>query len=160
MAVILGNDKPNILYGTDEPDLIRGFKAADTLLGDDGNDTIFGNKGNDVLSGDAGNDYLSGGKGADRIHGGDGDDAIKLGKGKDTLVFWFDETGVDTVLDFKVGKDKIMMVDDTINPKDDPSYVLDYNEKTGLVTGKFDGKEKPLCYIGKGLDIDPSDLAI
>ena len=76
---------------------LSGNIAANTLKGLAGKDTLVGNGGNDTLYGGTGNDALTGGLGADR--------------------FVFDTTpnvtsNLDTVKDFVVGTDKIVLDDD------------------------------------------------
>ncbi len=70
---------------------IEGNGEANTLIGTSKNDVIFGHGNADRLNGKEGNDTLDGGGGAD--------------------IFEFDtalnQTGIDTILDFKAGVDKI-----------------------------------------------------
>jgi Ca2+-binding RTX toxin-like protein len=91
-----------ILSGNDK---ITGSKFADTIYGGKGNDTLKGGAGNDVLKGDAGNDTLYGGLGKDVLTGG---------AGKDTFVFdtKLGATNVDTITDFSVKDDRIVLDDD------------------------------------------------
>ncbi|QHU99093.1 beta strand repeat-containing protein [Synechocystis sp. CACIAM 05] len=48
MAVILGNNLPNILFGTNLGDAIVGFDGNDTLGGSTGEDTMYGGFGDDI----------------------------------------------------------------------------------------------------------------
>jgi Ca2+-binding RTX toxin-like protein len=104
--------------------------------GNELNNTLIGNRANNTLNGLAGNDTLSGGDGVDILNGGDGNDQLVGGKGNDLLVggagadrFLFDsgrsfrrsDFGVDTIRDFTVGTDKIVLDQTTfgnITPND------------------------------------------
>lgn len=78
MAIVIGNNLPNILIGTN--------------LGD----TISGLGGNDVLIGLAGNDVLNGGLGADVMIGGAGNDVYVVDNVGDVVAEAFNE-GIDTI---------------------------------------------------------------
>jgi Ca2+-binding RTX toxin-like protein len=67
-----------------------GF-AGVTLRGNEFRQKIFGGLGNDILSGGGGNDTLTG------------------GSGRDSFVFDLRKGGTDTLVDFKVGQDKIQL---------------------------------------------------
>jgi len=59
-----------------------------------------------------GNDILDGGSGIDRIFGGEGDDTLTGGAGADRFVYsQFIDNGADTITDFVVGTDKIILAD-------------------------------------------------
>lgn len=92
--------------------------------GNELNNIITGNRANNTLSGLAGNDTLNGGNGSDILDGGDGNDRLIGGRGNDLLVggagadqFLFDsdrsfqrsDFGLDTIRDFAVGTDKIVL---------------------------------------------------
>jgi len=101
-----------------------GGSGADKFTGDGQANTFVGNGGSDTLLGKGGADLIKGEKGADTISGGSGNDYLFGGIGKDTLTggtgtdyFYFDTAldgtyNVDTITDFTVGVDKIMLVDD------------------------------------------------
>ncbi|PCH66887.1 MAG: hypothetical protein COC12_12300 [Rhodobacteraceae bacterium] len=91
-------------------DKLFGNKGADNLSGNEGDDFVIGGAGNDTLNGHSGNDTLSGGNGADYIDGGTGDDLMSGGKGLDSFVFYGANTGVDTILDFETGADRIHLL--------------------------------------------------
>lgn len=91
-------------------------KPGDPILGDRGNnrlpgtskdDRIRGLQGNDRLLGRAGNDILIGGLGDDFLKGGVGDDVLKGGQGKDICIL--QQNGIDTVLAFRQGQDKLKL---------------------------------------------------
>ena len=90
------------LFGHGNPDAF-GNRRHNDLTGNHGNNRLLGKNGDDVLNGGLGEDYLSGGKGVDIIIGGQGSDTFKPSK------------GLDKVLDFEVGIDRIFVksIDDT-----------------------------------------------
>ncbi len=73
----------------------------ENVTGTDSNDFIFGNDEDNVIRGGAGNDIMSGGEGAD------------------TFVFFEEDLGVDTILDFEAGIDQIAIL------TTDPSVTTD-----------------------------------
>ncbi len=91
-----GSDK---LCGGAGNDAINGNEGDDRLCGDAGNDTLLGGKQNDILMGGAGNDFLAGEQGSDRLIGGEGSDAFAIASG----------SGVETIADFQVGVDQIVL---------------------------------------------------
>ncbi|MDY6803352.1 MAG: FG-GAP-like repeat-containing protein [Cyanobacteriota bacterium] len=107
-----GND---ILSGDDGDDRVAGNKGNDRLFGKDGNDVLLGRQGNDRLFGGDGNDTLEGGIGRDRINGGAGSDQLTGGASKDLFIFNTNEAfdtedvGVDTITDFDVARDLILL---------------------------------------------------
>jgi Ca2+-binding RTX toxin-like protein len=88
MAVINGNNDPNILQGTNQNDTMHALAGNDIVYGNDGNDLITGGLGNDILhsgngddvvNGEAGNDRLVfSGTGDNRGDGGDGNDLFEV----------------------------------------------------------------------------------
>ena len=89
-------------------DVIYGSLGKDTIFGKDGKDTIKGRGGDDYLYGKAGKDRLIGNLGNDVVDGGLDDDVIILGRGEDTVVINSGD-GLDRVVDFKNGEDKIQL---------------------------------------------------
>src|SRR4028119_1630733 len=83
-----------------------GGSGNDTLTGTEGNDLLNGRRGNDSLIGNAGNDTLIGGNGKDTLTGGLGSDTLTGGNGQDIFVF-ADGSGIDTITDFNLERDKI-----------------------------------------------------
>jgi Ca2+-binding RTX toxin-like protein len=63
----------------------------------------------DVLSGLDGDDRLTGGFGDDLLFGGFGNDTIDVSAGNDTIFLQAGDTGVDTILNFSTGLDRIAM---------------------------------------------------
>lgn len=83
---------------------LSGGGGDDTLMGGAGDDMLIGGGGDDRLEGGAGDDRLLGGGGGDTLIGGAGDDWLRGSGGDDLFLFRpGDETGSDTVADFKVG---------------------------------------------------------
>lgn len=82
---------------------IKGSEAANTIDGKAGNDTLWGMGGNDRLIGGTGHDFLIGGAGNDELIGG---------AGSDRFLFYSLSEGVDRLLDFQTGTDKIMVDQD------------------------------------------------
>jgi Ca2+-binding RTX toxin-like protein len=95
--------------GDDGQDLLRGGRGDDDLFGGAGNDKLFGQAGNDVMSGDEGNDRLIGDKGNDTLEGGLGTDFLSGGRGSDEFVFGTTNLGRDTITQFQIGIDKIIL---------------------------------------------------
>jgi Ca2+-binding RTX toxin-like protein len=90
--------------------------ANSTLIGDGLNNSLVSYGGNDTLSGGAGNDVLRSGAGDDILRGGAGNDRLQGQGGNDTFAFGgspflnlLSEIGVDTIVDFTVGADKIQL---------------------------------------------------
>jgi len=111
--LILG-DGNDTAYGEDGDDFIDGGDGGDTIFGGAGNDTLRGGAGDDVIADISGNDDLDGGDGNDvvnglagddRVTGGNGDNIVLGGTGAD--VFYQAGTGIDRILDFQIGIDKI-----------------------------------------------------
>lgn len=92
--VILRNDD---VAGAGD-DLLTGTAGADTLAGLGGNDRLFGGAGSDVLDGGDGDDLLVGGSGADVLSGGAGADRFHYSSPSD---------GMDAILDFQAGVDRL-----------------------------------------------------
>jgi Ca2+-binding RTX toxin-like protein len=115
-ANIVGYDS---VMGSQLDDQIRGSVAVNRLDGQGGNDLVTGLGGDDILTGGEGRDRVFGGKGNDRITGGLGRDKLRGDEagesGNDRFIFdtgkAFDvETiGVDRIVDFKRGEDKIVL---------------------------------------------------
>ena len=106
--VLMGMKGNDALDGSLENDTIFGGKGSDTLLGNSGDDILFGNRGADILNGSDGNDILLGGKGDDLLDGGLGDDTLTGGNGVDKFLL-STNSGTDTVTDFEIGKDLLVL---------------------------------------------------
>jgi Ca2+-binding RTX toxin-like protein len=118
---IAGEGGNDLVFGGDGDDLLRGdanIRDPGGRIG--GDDTIYGGSGNDRIGGKGGNDRLFGDEGNDQIWGDDGDDLLRGGLGNDTLTgddfsggrgsdtfVLAPEEGTDTIVDFRVGIDRI-----------------------------------------------------
>ncbi|NJR67559.1 MAG: hypothetical protein HC771_01995 [Synechococcales cyanobacterium CRU_2_2] len=91
-------------------DQLFGGNQSDIALGGEGDDVIYGNEGRDLLSGDAGDDALFGGGGDDVLLGVTGNDTLYGNHGSDLFVFGRGD-GLDTVVDFQVGMDRIGLIE-------------------------------------------------
>jgi fimbrial isopeptide formation D2 family protein/uncharacterized repeat protein (TIGR01451 family) len=91
-------DSSDKLCGGAGNDVVYANEGDDRLDGDSGDDTLLGGQQNDTLSGGAGNDFLAGEQGNDRLLGGEGSDLFQIIIG-----------GVDTIADFQVGVDQIVL---------------------------------------------------
>jgi Ca2+-binding RTX toxin-like protein len=125
-----GFGKVNLARGFETYVLYRG--ADDTLLGDGGANTFISFAGEDLLDGRAGDDHLNGGLGNDSLIGGAGRDLLLGADDNDTLVGGADADqmtggigadefrfnagdGEDTITDFEVGNDRLVLVGQTID---------------------------------------------
>jgi hypothetical protein len=98
---------------------LNGGNGHDNLFGTGGEDLLLGGNGNDVLQGLGGHDRLFGGNGVDTLFGGDGHDTLGGGNGDDVLAggagkdgfFFARGGGKDTILDFDVASDRILLGD-------------------------------------------------
>jgi serralysin len=106
-SVGLDND---FVDGNGGKDQINGGNGNDVILGGTGNDLLNGQQGNDTQRGENGDDRLNGAQGNDLVDGGTGADVLTGGHGLDTFVF-ADGYGVDKVLDFRNGQDKLDLSD-------------------------------------------------
>jgi Ca2+-binding RTX toxin-like protein len=90
---------------------LQGSNHGDTLSGNGIGNTLYGWGGHDQLHGLAGNDYLHGGDASDLLEGGEGLDWLVGGAGYDTFRFAGQAgvSSVDTIEDFAVGQDKILL---------------------------------------------------
>jgi len=115
-VIILG--APGEVNGLKGDDSITGSAGADTIYGGAGNDTlngggdfdlIRGGLGDDSLIGGAGGDTLRGAEGNDTLYGGAGEDVIYGGEGADTIIFVNITEGLDFVVGFDTGADRIVV---------------------------------------------------
>jgi len=106
------------IQGSDHNDRLAGNNDLNWLFGGDGDDRIYGRGGDDVIEGRADNDFLDGGANDDELSGGEGNDTLTGGTGADTFKFTQAYGGTDTVTDFEVGVDSIVI---DIANADDPN---------------------------------------
>lgn len=121
-----GGSGEDVMSGGRGGDKLSGGGGNDTIAGGGGNDTLKGGGGSDMMKGGGGRDLLVGGASGDSLHGGNGNDALrgkggadrlegaggndvlKGGGGKDRFIFHARD-GVDTIVDFRQGQDKIVI---------------------------------------------------
>jgi Ca2+-binding RTX toxin-like protein len=82
---------------------------ARTGIGNALDNRIDGGFVDDVLLGLDGNDTLNGSFGNDRIYGGNGSDSLDGGQGADLFFLNGGETGIDTLVNFETGIDRIYL---------------------------------------------------
>jgi Ca2+-binding RTX toxin-like protein len=113
-ASLLINSAPVIETNIAGYDNVTGTQADDIINGSGGVNRLDGQGGNDLITGLGGDDILTGGEGRDRVFGGKGDDKITGEEGSDRFIFdinkpFNDSIGVDRIVDFKRGEDKIVL---------------------------------------------------
>jgi Ca2+-binding RTX toxin-like protein len=102
---VLGSQNNDVITGNVSDNRLEGQGGNDTLTGLDGNDILTGGVGRDRLFGSDDDDQLTGSEGNHRLRGGEGDDRFIFDIGKP-----FNNTiGVDRILDFRKGEDKIVL---------------------------------------------------
>ncbi|PSF38746.1 hypothetical protein C7H19_04385 [Aphanothece hegewaldii CCALA 016] len=77
--------------------------------GNDDNNSITGNSNNNTITGNGGDDILSGGNGNDILVGSVGFDTLTGGRNLDQFVFNTPTEGIDTITDFRVVDDTIVL---------------------------------------------------
>jgi Ca2+-binding RTX toxin-like protein len=93
------------------------LNANNNLTGDNANNNLYGYNGNDTLNGADGTDVLSAGGGNDLLRGGAGSDVLITSTGNDQVEFSGGVIattiaallGTDTISDFAVGVDKLVL---------------------------------------------------
>ncbi len=105
---INGASGDDAIWGGFGNDTLEGNLGADMLYGGPGNDSIFGQDGDDRLFGGTENDLLNGGIGDDLLRGGLGDDTLTGDVGEDLFAL-FPSEGTDTITDFEVGVDTLVL---------------------------------------------------
>ncbi|MEM9922211.1 MAG: hypothetical protein AAF915_00395 [Cyanobacteria bacterium P01_D01_bin.50] len=96
------------INGTQNNDSLLGTAELDFIYGREGNDRLEGRNNNDFLDGGAGKDTLIGGNGNDVLFGGLNDDILRGGAGDD-IFFLAKNQGIDTIKDFQLNKDSIIL---------------------------------------------------
>lgn len=82
----------------------------ENVIGSDFDDRISGDDGSNSLTGRAGDDEIAGGIGDDTLLGGDGADLLSGGSGTDSFLYVSATEGGDTISDFEVGIDRLLLV--------------------------------------------------
>jgi len=103
--LLMGSSKDDRLDGGDGNDRLLGLADSDILIGGSGNDILVGNENDDLLYGNEGDDILSGNAGNDILISGDGQDRFLF----DIDKRFSKAIGIDLVLDFTAGSDKISL---------------------------------------------------
>ncbi|CAA2104988.1 Bifunctional hemolysin/adenylate cyclase [Methylobacterium bullatum] len=107
------------------------MSSIENVTGGKGADSLTGSSVANVLKGGAGRDTISGGEGKDLIYGGAASDSLTGGSGADR--FYFDtklgRSNVDTLTDFRVRLDKLVLDDDiftalTAGSLSKPDFIL------------------------------------
>lgn len=137
--------------GNASANTITGNGASNSLYGRAGNDTIFGGDGDDALYGEAGYDVLTGGNGADRFV-------------FNTAV---SASSVDTITDFSVENDTIVLVRSMFKPLtagalSDANFALSTDGDVDSARIVYDSSTGALFYdrdgIGKAGDVKFAQL--
>jgi Ca2+-binding RTX toxin-like protein len=102
LVVVLGDLEELALFSSLPEVLheIKGTSGSEQLIGTNSDDEIRGFEGRDTLSGGAGNDILIGGLNGDHLTGGEGSDRFVFDS--------FDER-TDTIADFNVNEDMLVL---------------------------------------------------
>ncbi|MGK7941132.1 MAG: hypothetical protein AB4062_13470 [Crocosphaera sp.] len=113
--LVEGNKGQDILWGGFNTDEIPTFDnltyeddGFDILRGGEGDDTLYGGTGNDILDG-GGYNYINNELELQEIIINDGTDTLTGGFGNDTFVFNTRLTGTDTITDFGIYQDTILI---------------------------------------------------
>jgi Ca2+-binding RTX toxin-like protein len=146
------NDSHNII-GSDFNDSLVGGLNADTLIGGLGNDSLNGLNQNDLVDGGAGNDSLIGGGQNDTLIGGAGNDTLTGGNQNDRFQYNSPSEGIDTITDFGVGADAIVLSSGGFGGT---LTTIDSTLDSGLFSTAEDGTAR-IIYSGGVLSFD-SDL--
>ena len=93
--------------------MINNGQAIEGVISGDGNDYLVGNTQANVLVGGRGNDILEGLAGNDTLYGAQGNDTLIGGDGADTFVINKDANSADTIMDFAVGVDRLLLTEFT-----------------------------------------------
>lgn len=102
------------LHGNSGADIIYGGNGNDTVIGGHGRDTAYLGNGNDVYEdaeqvGSWGSDNILGEAGNDTINIGGGNDTASGGAGADTFIFSGANIGSNTITDYAIGTDALVL---------------------------------------------------
>lgn len=180
---ILVNDKYVDIRGYTVDEVFRmELEGVEIIRAGSGDDQIRMNADDNTINGNGGNDKINGGGGDDKLYGGSGKDALVGGSGKDMFVFntKLGATNVDTIGDFSVKKDKIVLDDDvfkagkvgdlssgafsTGTKAQDASDRIIYDKASGKLwydaDGSGSGKAVLFGVLDKGLNLTAGDFDI
>ena len=96
---------PTLAGATTGIDTLTGTAGADHIAGGDGNDEIASGGGNDHIFGDAGNDEITLSTDADNV------ETIYYRFASGTPGAWTATDGTDTIINFRRGEDRIVLID-------------------------------------------------
>lgn len=134
-----------------------------------------GNGSDNVITGGSGNDQISTLGGNDTIIGGSGNDLIQGGAGNDIFRYLGGETGLDRILDFTSGSDRISLsaagftqtgtlTFETGSAATTANSTFLYNSVTGIVSYDADGNGAgaavQLAQLNAGLSLTLADFVI
>ena len=153
----MGGD--DTLEGGSGNDMLEGGDDDDMLKGESGMDTLKGGSGMDELMGGSGDDYLSGGSGADDLTGGDGNDTLMGGTGNDTFKFDKDD-GVNEIVDFDKGRDKIMLGDDDLTSTEVTEVLADENVERSADDGYIYEWGETTFEVSEDAKLEASDFVM
>ena len=103
-VTVTATDSFNLSY--EEVFTIGVINVVDRIKGRQGHEKIHGGDGDDVIRARGGNDKLWGHGGDDHLRSKGGNDKLWGGTGADTFVY-STKSGLDTIMDFETGIDKI-----------------------------------------------------
>jgi Ca2+-binding RTX toxin-like protein len=138
---------------------VQGGNGSESFVGTTGNDWLRGGGGSDYLEGYLGDDILDGGDGDDTLYGGAGSDRLIGGAGSDRFLFnkLPDIAGVDTIVDFSIQEDKIVLkrsVFSALSESLSQENFLRVNGNMGLMTSTtrllYDSSNGGLYYDSDG----------
>lgn len=109
-TVDAGRGDDYVSAGAGNDDVIAG-EGDDLVFGEGGQDEVDGGSGDDSLYGMDEDDVIDGGSGADNIYGGAGADVMTGGADADAFIWEEDDSGVDTITDFQLGEDFLVIQD-------------------------------------------------
>jgi Ca2+-binding RTX toxin-like protein len=109
-----GTNNDDILFGLQGngsafSQLIDARRGNDIAMGGQSFDVLDMGRGNDTAHGGLGNDTLFGGRGDDVLSGGDGQNRLVGNQGRDTFVIAGGALFIDTIADFGLGADVIVI---------------------------------------------------
>lgn len=111
-------NRNTVTFLNDRNNNVKGLnRSNDVINGQGGNDRLSGLSGDDWLRGGVGDDILNGGAGNDILVGGDGQDYFVFDSGKK---FATGSLGSDSITDFEVGTDKIILGRKTFSKLNSP----------------------------------------
>ncbi|NES02213.1 MAG: hypothetical protein F6K22_04815 [Okeania sp. SIO2F4] len=120
-GAVNGGRRNDTLVGSAVADALVARRGSDRIFGKGGDDNLQGRPGNDHLFGGGGDDILVGGTGRDRLNGGQGNDTLTGGASIDRFIFATnqefasEDIGVDTITDFDLVRDLILLDRRTFN---------------------------------------------